>query len=160
MGIARSDNGRAEFSRTTIDIGVVVSDVEKAAEFYGKALGFAEANGFDVPAQMAGDTGLTDGKPFKVRQFALGDEATATRLKLMEIPEAGPKPVDNQYICSSLGLRYLTVFVADLTGTMERLRQHRVAPVRPPYRLAGGANSLILVKDPDGNIIELIGPVR
>jgi hypothetical protein len=124
------------------------------------ALGFAEANGFDVPAQMAGDTGLTDGKPFKVRQFTLGNEPAATRLKLMEIPEAGPRPVDNQYICSSLGFKYLTVFVTDLTRTMERLKQHQIVPVKPPYRLAGGGNSLILVKDPDGNIIELIGPLR
>jgi len=42
---------------------------------------------------------------------------------------------------------------------MERLKQHGLAPVKPPYRL-GGNNHLILVKDPDGNIIELIGPMQ
>ena len=40
---------------------------------------------------------------------------------------------------------------------MERLKQNGVAPVKEPYRL-GGNSYLILVKDPDGNIIELIGP--
>jgi catechol 2,3-dioxygenase-like lactoylglutathione lyase family enzyme len=106
---------------------------------------------------MAGDTGLTDNRPFKVRVFALGGEPTATKLKIMTIPGAGSKKVDNQYIGSSLGFRYLTISVSNLTRAMERLQQHGVSPVKEPYRL-GGNNYLILVKDPDGNTIELIGP--
>jgi catechol 2,3-dioxygenase-like lactoylglutathione lyase family enzyme len=156
IAAAKQDSGKPEFSRTTIDVGVVVSDVEKAAKFYTEALGFTAAGTFDVPAQMATDTGLTDQKPFQVRVFALGQEPTATKLKVMQI--TGAKKVDNQYISSSLGIRYLTVFVADLTKTLERLKKNGLAPVKEPYRLSGGDNYLILVKDPDGNIIELIGP--
>jgi len=148
---------KVEFSQTTIDLGVVVSDVEKAAQFYTQALGFTRVGGFDVTGQMAGDTGLTDYKPFQVQVLALGNEPSATKLKIMQIPGAGSQPVDNRYIGSSLGFRYLTVFVSDLTKTMERLKRNHVAPVKEPYRL-GDNNYLILVKDPDGNIIELIGP--
>ncbi len=155
--IARSDAGKPAFSRTTIDIGVVVSDVEKAAKFYTQALGFTETGSFDVAAQMANNTGLTDNKPFKVRTFSLGKEPTATNLKIMQI--AGSKSQDNQYIGSSLGFRYLTVFVGDLGKTLDRLKENGVAPVKPPYRLGTGDNHLILVKDPDGNTIELIGPM-
>ena len=157
MAAAKQNGGKAEFSRTTIDLGMVVSDVEKTAKFYTEALGFTESGSFDVSAQMAGDIGLTDNHPFKVRVFALGEEPTATKLKIMTIPGANSKKVDNQYIGSSLGFRYLTVSVSDLAKTMERLKQNGVAPVKEPYRL-GGNNYLILVKDPDGNTIELIGP--
>lgn len=157
MAAAQQNSPKAEFSRTTIDLGLIVSDVDKAAQFYTEAIGFTEVGGFDVAAQMAGATGLTDNHPFKVRMFALGKEPTATNLKIMTIPGAGSKKVDNQYIGSSLGFRYLTITVADLTKAMERLKQHGVAPVKEPYRL-GGNNYLILVKDPDGNIVELIGP--
>ncbi len=157
LAAAEEKGGEMEFSRTTIDVGIVVSDIEKAVEFYTRALGFAEAGSFDVSAQMALDTGLTDSQPFQVRVFALGKEPTATKLKIMEIPGAASKRVDNRYIGSSLGLRYLTVFVLDLDKTMERLKRHGVAPVKEPYSL-GGNSYLILVKDPDGNIIELIGP--
>jgi catechol 2,3-dioxygenase-like lactoylglutathione lyase family enzyme len=156
MAAAGQGGGKAEFSRATIDIGMVVSDVNKAAKFYTQALGFKEAGAFDVSAQMAGDTGLTDNKPFQVRVFALGDEPATTKLKIMQIP--GARKVDNQYISSSLGVRYLTVFVADLGKTLERLKQNGVAPVKEPYRLGGGDTYLALVKDPDGNIIELLGP--
>ncbi len=156
--IARSDSGKPEFSRTTIDIGLVVSDVEKAAKFYTQALGFTETGSFDVAAQMASDTGLTDNKPFTVRTFALAKQPTATNLKIMQIP--GSKTVDNQNIGSSLGFRYLTVFVTDLAKVVERLKQQGIAPVKPPYPLSGSSNRLALVKDPDGNIIELIGPMQ
>jgi catechol 2,3-dioxygenase-like lactoylglutathione lyase family enzyme len=157
MAAAKQNGGKAEFSRTTIDLGMVVSDVEKTAKFYTEALGFTETGSFDVSAPMAGDTGLTDNHPFKVRVFALGSEPTATKLKIMTIPGANSKKVDNQYIGSSLGFRYLTVSVSDLAKTMERLKQNGVSPIKEPYRL-GGNNYLILVKDPDGNTIELIGP--
>ena len=70
---------------------------------------------------------------------------------------AGSKPVGNQYIGSSLGFRYLTVFVADLNKALDRLQQYGVSPVKPAYPL-GGDSHLVLVKDPDGNTIELIGP--
>jgi len=147
-----------EFSRTTIDLGVVVSDVEKAAKFYTQALGFAKASEFDVSDQMAGNTGLTDYKPFKVQVLALGKDASATKLKIMEIPGDGSAPVDNRYIDSSLGFRYLTVHVSDLNKALERLKRNGVTPVKPPCRLTPGDSHLVLVKDPDGNIIELIGP--
>ncbi len=148
---------KAAFSQTTIDLGVVVSDVEKAVAFYTQALGFTKVGGFDVAAPMAGDTGLTDYQPFQVQVLALGQEPAATKLKIMQIPGDGSKAVDNRYIGSSLGFRYLTVFVSDLTKAMERLKRNHVTPVKEPYRL-GDNSYLILVKDPDGNVIELIGP--
>ena len=149
---AGPESGTAEFSRTTIDLGVVVSDVEKAAKFYTEAIGFQQVGSFDVPGQMAGDTGLTDNRPFQVRVFALGNEPGATKLKIMEVPGADSKKVNNQYISSSLGFSYLTIMVSDLDKAMSRLERNGVAPVKAPYRL-GGNNYLILVKDPDGNII-------
>lgn len=155
ISAAQKQADKAQFSQTTIDLGVVVSDVEKAVKFYTQALGFTKVGEFDVSEQLAGDTGLTDNKPFKVQVFALGDEPSATKLKIMAI--AGSKPVDNQYIGSSLGFRYLTVLVADLDKALDRLKQNGVSPVKPPYRL-GGDSYLVLVKDPDGNTIELIGP--
>jgi catechol 2,3-dioxygenase-like lactoylglutathione lyase family enzyme len=146
------------FSRLTIDVGIVVSDVEKAAAFYTEALGFTEAEGFDVPAEMAGNSGLTDYRPFKVRVFVLGGGETATRIKLMEIDPVGAK-VDNTYINSSLGLSYLTIFVRDMKASVERAKAAGAKIVKPPLKLADGVTYLTVVKDPDGNNIEFVGPM-
>ena len=66
-----------EFARTTIDLGVVVSDVEKSVEFYTKAIGFTEVKGFSVTADLAADGGLTDRQPLDIRVLVLGEEKTA-----------------------------------------------------------------------------------
>ncbi len=158
VGAAETNGPKVAFSRSTIDIGVVVSNVEKAAKFYTEAVGFTEVSGFSVGSDMAGDSGLTDYDPFAVRVFVLADESSATRLKLMQIPGAGPKQVDNEFIASSLGFSYLTVHVADMKAAVERAQRAGVRPVKAPYKL-GGNNYLTLLNDPDGNIIELVGPM-
>jgi len=150
---------KSEFARTTIDVGIVVSDVKKAAEFYTKALGFTEVPGFEVSAEMGGGSGLTDNYPFKVRVFVLADETTATKIKLMDFSQAPGKKVDNQFIHSSLGFSYLTIFVSDMTASVERAGKAGAVIVKEPYNL-GGNNYLTLVKDPDGNIIEFVGPAK
>jgi hypothetical protein len=102
-GCAETDEVKSEFARATIDVGIVVSDVEKAAAFYKNALGFTEVPGFDVSVEMGAGSGLTDDQPFNVRVMVLGDEPTATKIKLMEFAQAPGKKVDNRFIHSSLG---------------------------------------------------------
>ena len=43
----------SDFPRTTIDLGVHVSDIEAAADFYANVIGFTEVDGFDVSADFA-----------------------------------------------------------------------------------------------------------
>jgi catechol 2,3-dioxygenase-like lactoylglutathione lyase family enzyme len=158
-GASKSSGAKGDFARTTVDIGVVVSDVEKSAKFYKEALGFTEVSGFDVSAEMAGDSGLTDYKAFKVRVMVLGEEPSATKVKLMDFPGVKSKKVNNKFINSSLGLSYLTLFVSDTTAAVERAKKAGVTPVKEPYQLGKSNNYLTLVKDPDGNNIELVGPL-
>jgi len=150
------------FSSTTIDIGMVVSDIEAARKFYTQALGFTEVEGFDVPAAMGADTGLTDKKAFHVYVFALSDAPAATKLKLIQMSDAPGKKIDNAFIHSSLGVRYLTVWVSDTTAALERLKKANVRPLAKcpcelPASIAEGIY-LTIVRDPDGNMIELVGP--
>ncbi len=63
---AAAQEPKAEFSRTTIDLGVVVSDLEESAKFYTEAIGFTEAPGFAVPADFCTKAGLTDGHPLRI----------------------------------------------------------------------------------------------
>jgi catechol 2,3-dioxygenase-like lactoylglutathione lyase family enzyme len=159
-GCARTVEVEGDFARTTVDVGIVVSDVDKSAEFYKNGLGFTEVSGFDVSAEMGAGSGLTNNHPFHVRVMVLGPEPTATKIKLMEFPQAPGKKVDHQYIHSSLGFSYLTIFVTDHTAAVERAKKAGALPVKEPYRIRQGENFLTLVKDPDGNIIELVGPKK
>ena len=154
----------AAFARTTIDVGVVVSDINKSVKFYTEAIGMREAESFSVAGDYAADAGLTDKQPLSVRVLVLGEGDTATKLKLMQIPGAKSKASDNQFIHSQLGYRYLTIFVADATAAAARLKAAGVKPLgKGPLPLPPGfpeGMRLSVVRDPDGNLIELIGPAK
>ena len=161
---ALAEETPGEFSRTTIDLGVVVSDVEAAVAFYTKAVGFTEVDGFSVPGGFAKDSGLTDGSPLDIRVLVLGEGETATRLKLMHVPGAKSKASDNTHIHSQLGFSYITVFVKDTDAALARLKQAGVKPIAKgpvmlPKPLPQGV-ALTVVRDPDGNLVELVGPKK
>lgn len=152
------------FPRTTIDLGCVVSDLDASVRFYTEGIGFREVGSFDVSADLARDAGLTDSKPLHVRVLALGEGEHATKLKLMQVADATPKTGDTDFIHSRTGFRYLTIVVADADAAVTRLATLGVKPLAKsplalPESLAPGMH-LICVRDPDGNVVELIGPRR
>ena len=153
------------FPRTTIDLGCVVTDLDASVRFYTDGIGFREVKGFEVPADLARDAGLTDSKPLAVRVLVLGEGENATKLKLMQVAGTAPRTGDTEFVHSHTGFRYLTIFVADTDAALARLAKLGVkpmakSPVALPGSLAPAGTHLTCVRDPDGNIVELIGPRR
>ena len=152
----------ATFPRTTIDLGTVVSDLDRSIRFYTEGIGFRVLEGFAVDADVAAAAGLTDSKPLSIRVLALGDGPDATKLKLMQVAGTTPRAGDNEFIHSHTGFRYLTIFVDNTNAALARLAKLGVkplakSPVAIPEKIAPGL-FLTCVRDPDGNIVELIGP--
>ncbi len=150
------------FPKTTIDIGMVVSNLDTSVAFYTEGIGFQHAKGFQVDSELANAAGLTNNKPLDVRVLVLGNDKAATKLKLMQIAGTAPPSGDTAFIHSHTGFRYLTIIVADTSLLLSRLKKLGVeplanSPVTLPEHLVPGM-SLTCVKDPDGNIVELIGP--
>jgi catechol 2,3-dioxygenase-like lactoylglutathione lyase family enzyme len=150
------------FVRTTIDLGVVVSDLEKSAQFYTDVIGFTEVPGFHVPGPVAANAGLTNGLPLTVRVFVLGEGPEATKIKLMQLGDPTQRAGDNQFIHSHTGFRYLTILVKDMKASLARLEKAGVkplakSPVDIPETTAPGGLRLTCFRDPDGNIIEFVG---
>ena len=151
-----------EFPRATIDLGCVVTDLEKSVRFYTEGIGFREGTGFEVPAALATDAGLTDARPLSIRVLVLGDGEDATKLKLMQVAGTLPRTGDTDFIHSHTGFRYLTIMVADTDAALARLAALGVKPIAQgpvalPDSLAPGMH-LTCVRDPDGNLVELLGP--
>jgi lactoylglutathione lyase len=151
-----------EFARATVDLGVVVSDVDASVKFYTEVIGFKEAGGFKVPGDFGKDAGLTSGNDLEIKVLTLGDDESATKLKLMQLPGVKSKKSDNTHIHSQLGFSYITVFVNDTNAAMARLKKAGIkplakGPVELPKPLPQGV-FLTVVRDPDGNLVELVGP--
>jgi lactoylglutathione lyase len=156
--LLRAEDAANEFTKPVIDLGVVARDAAKSARFLTNAIGFKEVRGFSVNVEMGRKIGLIDGHAVDVRMFVLDDGDLATRIKLLSFPAANPRQPDQSNIHTTLGVRYLTLYVKDMNRALERLKKEGV-PLQgqSPVDLGGGT-FLTVVKDPDGNFFELIGP--
>jgi len=156
--VAAQGGQAGEFSKAVIDIGMVVRDAAASARFYTNAIGFTEVAGFPVSADLGKKIGLIDGHAVNVRVFVLGQGDLATRIKLLSFPGAPGKAADQSFIHSTLGIRYLTLYVASTDSALERLRKAGVKPIGETPVDLGGGTRIVVVRDPDGNFVELIGP--
>lgn len=164
LATATANAAESDFASTTIDLGVVTTDVEKSVKFYTEAIGFKELKGFSVNAEYAKEVGLTDGHRLDIHVLALDGDAKGTKLKLMSLPGVTSKRKDQQHIHSTLGYSYITIHITDTTAALERLKKAGVKPIAKsplpvPKDIAEGV-FLTIVRDPDGNFIELVGPKK
>ena len=157
----KSDSS-TNFASNTIDLGMVVSDIDKSIKFYKEVLGFVELPGFKVGPEFATKTGLSNRLPLDVHVLVLGEGEGATKLKLMAFKSNPGARVDNTYVHSSYGFRYLTLFTKDLNIAIERANKAGGKLVADcPSSLPEGfptGMGLAIYRDPDGNLIELVGP--
>ena len=152
----------SNFDKEVIDLGMVVSDIDKSLTFYKDVIGFEEIEGFKVPPQFALDSGLANNLPLDVHVLVLGKGEKATKLKLMQFKTAPGARVDNTFIHSSYGYRYLTISVKDVNAAVARAEKAGSKPIaKSPVPLPEGfpaGLALANLRDPDGNLIELVGP--
>lgn len=147
-----------EFASNTINLGIVVSDLEKSLKFYNEAVGFQITGEFTVGVDITRDSGLTEGSEILIKKLALGKGPGATTIKLMQPGKPAQKP-DQKYITSSLGFSYLTIRVTSTKAALARLKKSGVKVLaKGPAILPGNKVALTVVKDPDGNFVELVGP--
>lgn len=147
-----------KFSDPLISIGVVVSDLDESVAFYTEAIGMQETGAFQVPGEFASKLGLTDGKTLDVKVLKLEDSPDAPQWKLMSFGDAA-KAQRSEHIDGFTGMQYITINVADLAPFIKRLKQHKVKMLgEAPVELPNGKH-FVLVQDPDGTFIELIGPM-
>ena len=163
LAIACADLSQAqsEFSSTTIGIGVVVSNLEKSLDFYTEVIGLKKVGGFEVNEEFATRSGLTGGPPIKVTTLQLEDETEATQWKLMSFGKDAPDPLP-RYVQDIVGMRFITINVNDLSPFLKRIKKHKVELLGDTPIPLGSSEELhfVLVSDPDGILIELIGPMK
>jgi lactoylglutathione lyase len=164
--LAKDEEAKPEgpFAQQTIDLGVVVSDIEKSLAFYKGVIGFNEVEGFKVAGEFPKKVGLTDGAALDIHVLVLGEDETATKLKIMQVKSEKPARVIKQrHIHTTAGFSYVSIFVTDVDAVLERAKAAGNKPyAQSPQRLPEGLPQdvcLLMLKDPDGNFVEIIGPL-
>lgn len=147
----------SDFERGIIEIGVVVEDFDKSYDFYVNVLGMTKTGGFDVDGEFGKRSGLSDGVPFKVAILKLKDSDQATQWKIMSFNKK-PTHTRPKYIQDDTGIQYVTVFVKSMKPFIERIKKHHVKFLGETPTKLDEKRQFVLIQDPDGTFIELIGP--
>lgn len=150
---------QSEFSSNIIGVGVVVTDLEKSLDFYLNVIGMTKVGEFDVDEEFGKISGLTGGMPFHVDILKLEDSPEANQWKLMSFGKEAGHPMP-KYIQDDTGPQYITIMVNSLEPFLKRIKKHKVKLMGDTPVPLGPDQHFVLVQDPDGTIIELIGPLK
>jgi catechol 2,3-dioxygenase-like lactoylglutathione lyase family enzyme len=150
---------KKEFASGTIGIGMVVSDLERSLDFYTSVIGMTVVSEFDIDETFSRVSGLTGGIPFHVHVLKLDDRPPATSWKLISFGKEAARPLP-EHIQDDTGMRYITLQVKRLQPLLERIREHGVELLGETPVPFDDKRHFALVRDPDGIMIELIGPLK
>ncbi|KAA0988693.1 VOC family protein [Dyadobacter aurulentus] len=150
---------QSNFSSRLIGVGVVVSDMERSLDFYVEGIGMVKTGNFTINEDFGKRSGLTNGVAVDVNILKLENSPEANEWKLMSFGKkaAHPRP---KYIQDDTGMQYITIQVKALKPVIERLKQQKVDFLGNTPTALNQKLHFVLVQDPDGNFVELIGPME
>ena len=148
---------QSEFSSPTILVGSIVEDLDRSVEFYTKVIGMTQTGEFSVGKEKCTELGLTNKYDLNVAVLKLEDTPQATEWKLMSVGTKANHP-KQKWIHDDTGMQYITINVKHLNPFIERIKKNKVKILSGEPSSLGNDRFFILVQDPDGTFIEIIGP--
>jgi catechol 2,3-dioxygenase-like lactoylglutathione lyase family enzyme len=154
--IAQMAPAPEEFSNPTISVGLVVSNLDESVDFYTNVIGMTQTGAFGVDGENAKELGLSDGRSLDVKILKLEDSQQASEWKLMSFGKNASHP-EQKYIHDDTGMQYITLFVNDIAPFIERMDNYNIEILSQKPSTLDDGRKFILVQDPDGTFIEIIG---
>jgi len=148
----------SNFTSKLIGLGVVVSDLEKSLDFYINGIGMVKAYSFKINSEFSKRSGLANGDSAAVTVLKLENSPEANEWKLMSFAKKATHTKQN-FIQDDTGVQYITINVKALKPIIERLKQRSIPFLGSSPTPLNRNSQLLLVQDPDGTFIELIGPM-
>ena len=148
---------QSNFSKSAIGVGLVVEDLEKSIDFYTNVVGMVKTGEFSVSKEQCTELGLTDSYQLDVTVLKLEDTEEASEWKLMSLGTKAKHP-KQQFMSEDTGMQYITLMVKHLQPVIDRADKHGIKVLSGKPSMLGDNRYFILIQDPDGTFIELIGP--
>ena len=123
-------------AKDSVDLGLVVSNITKSLDFYHGMLGLEKTEELPTPF------GTLHRLHFGTSDIKLIDPK--------QVPPAGTIGLEKQ-----LGIRYITFVINDISTICAELKDKGVEFTIPETEFRPGVR-VAMVKDPDGNIVELV----
>src|SRR5712675_3025039 len=139
-------------------IGITVSDMDRAVDFYSKVLTFEKVSDTEVTGENYEHLEGVFGLRMRVVRLRLGDEF----IELTEYlaPKGRPIPVDSR--SNDLWFQHIAIIVSDMDKAYQHLRAHHVRHASsgpqtlPDWNPNAGGISAFYFKDSDRHYLEVI----
>ncbi|MGC2184876.1 MAG: VOC family protein [Terriglobales bacterium] len=139
-------------------VGITVSDMDRAVDFYSKVLTFEKVSDTEVAGESYEHLEGLFGLRMRVVRMRLGDEF----IELTEYlaPKGRPIPVDSR--SNDRWFQHIAIIVSDMDQAYARLRQYKVehassGPQRlPNWNKNAAGISAFYFKDPDEHPVEVL----
>lgn len=134
-------------STVVTHVGLCVQDLERARRFYTEALGFTFTSDLKPPDDATGKLlGIDPPVGLTAVYLTLGNFT----LELLHYDRAG-NPDIRPRVMNEPGLTHVSITTDDLPGTLERVRELGGEVIE-----SSNLGAAVLVRDPDGQIVELL----
>lgn len=151
-------HAQSNFTSKSIGVGVVVADMQRSLDFYVKGIGMVKTGNFTINAEFGKRGGLTGGEAVEVNILKLENGPEGTDWKLMSFGKKASHP-KSKFIQDDTGPQYITIQVKSLTPIIDRLKAQNVTFLGSTPTPLTKESHFVLVQDPDGTFVELIGPM-
>ncbi|MCM5663158.1 VOC family protein [Galbibacter mesophilus] len=141
-----------------IDIGIVVTNMEKSLILYKDVLGMKEVGQFPIDKEFGRKSGLTSGLATEVTVLQMEEGNQSTQLKLMTFGKH--KNWYPDYIQQDLGVQYITLHVDNIGPYIERIIKNKIKMLGETPIVLDNGKTFVLIKDYDGTFIEIIGELE
>ncbi|QRR00232.1 VOC family protein [Dyadobacter sandarakinus] len=150
---------QSNFKSKSIGVGVVVEDMERSLNFYVKGIGMVKTGNFTINAEFGKRGGLTGGEAVEVNILKLENGSEGTDWKLMSFGKKVNHP-KSKFIQDDTGPQYITIQVKSLKPIIDRLKEQNVTFLGSTPTPLTKDSHFVLVQDPDGTFVELIGAME
>ena len=148
--------GQTNFSNPAISIGVVVEDLQKSIDFYTQVVGMVKTGEFSVSKEQCTELGLTDSYQLDVTVLKPINSETSSEWKLMSLGTKSKHP-KQKFMSDDTGIQYVTLFVKEIQPVLERAKNNNVKILSGQPSVLDDGRKFLLLQDPDGNFLEIIG---
>ena len=154
FGFKRNNNTTVR----TVDVGVVVTDLEKSLNFYTSILGMEKIDTWHSSREMSTKYGVNSGKAFDIINLKLDCDGYVLKYKLNKtennIHQDTLNNENEYYGFEKIGTRYLTINVESVDPFIDRIKNHNIK-----YKIVAFPDGfrVVLFHDPDGALIEIAG---
>lgn len=160
LGFATQAGTFDDHADPTIDVGVVVEDLDASLQFYQEVIGMTQSRTIEITDEFGQNSGLTAGAPTEIRVLTLGSGDDATEWKLMTFDDLPQASSSEMHITDEVGMQYVTLQVDQLGPFLDRAEDHGVEPLGDTPIPLGGGDHFALLQAPEGTFVELIGPLE